>query len=180
MATYLVTGAARGIGLELTKQLLELPSTQVDKVFALVRSSPAPKSPLQELLDKYSDRLFAITAAVDNTESVQKAAEEVKAKLASTGKGLDVLVNNAGIAFHHPDGIRNVSAEDMTQLLDVNVIGTQRVTAAFLPLLESGNGGQKKIINMYVLCFFPFLEKMRWSPCLRLLLKKKDTRTKKQ
>ena len=144
MGTYVITGASRGIGLELTKQLLELPISQVGKIFALSRS--APPAPLQKLIEKNSDRVNHVTASVDDTDSINRAAKDVKAKLGA--KGLDVLVNNAGMSAFSPNGTRNVPPEQLASIFDVNVIGTHRVTAAFLPLLEAGN--QKKVINVYV------------------------------
>lgn len=147
MATYLVTGANRGIGLELTKQLLELPSSSLSKIFALSRS--APTGGLQDLVSKNPGRLFPITTSINSTESVQKAAAEVKAKL--DGQGLDVLVNNAGVAAYTDGSVANVAPEQLAEIFNVNVVGTQIVTAAFLPLLEAG--GQKKVINVYVVGF---------------------------
>ena len=144
MASYLITGVSRGVGLELTKQLLELPASLVGKLFAVTRGSPS--APLQDLLTKNPDRAIHITAAIDDTASVQKAAEDVKARLGT--KGLDVLVNNAGISAFSPGGIRTVPPEQLADQFNVNVIGAQRVIMAFLPLLEAGN--QKKVINMYV------------------------------
>ena len=145
MATYLITGASRGIGLELTKQLLELPVSQVGKVFALTRSgSPAP---LRDLANRNPDRLVHVIASVDDTESVQRATKEVKEKLGA--QGLDVLVNNAGIQEFSPGGTKNAPPEQLARLFDVNVIGPHRIIAAFLPLLETGT--QKKVINVYVL-----------------------------
>lgn len=90
MATFLITGASRGVGLELTRQLLSLPASQVGRVFAATRSEPP--TALRELL-KTSDRAVHVFASVDDTESVQKAAKDVGAELG--GSGLDVLVNNA-------------------------------------------------------------------------------------
>lgn len=144
MATYLITGASRGIGLELTKQLLDLPASQVSKVFAVARN--AETDAIQKLEQKYSDRLYPVSASVDNTASVQKAVEAVKAKL--NGQSLDVLVNNAGISGLTNGSIKDMELDQLTSILDVNVLGVQRVTAAFLPLLEQGS--QKKVINMYV------------------------------
>jgi NAD(P)-dependent dehydrogenase (short-subunit alcohol dehydrogenase family) len=144
MATYLITGTSRGIGLELTKQLLELPATQVGKVFAVTRS--ALSGPLQSLISSNPDRAIHIVAFVDDTASVQRAAREVKEKLGA--QGLDVLVNNAGLLIPNRGGTKAVTPEHLARQFDVNVIGVQRVTSAFLPLLEAGN--QKKVINVYV------------------------------
>lgn len=142
MASYVVTGASRGIGLELVKQLLELPAAQVGKVFTLTRTDPS--GALKDLLNKSSDRAVHVPAAVNNTESVEKAAREIKSKLGT--QGLDVLVNNAGISSASPEGIKTSKPEQLAKTFDVNVIGTQRMTSAFLPLLEAGK--QKKVINM--------------------------------
>ncbi|KAK6002550.1 hypothetical protein QM012_001300 [Aureobasidium pullulans] len=142
MATYLITGASRGIGLELTKQLLELPASKVSTVFAVARN--VESDAIRQLVKEYPDRIYPVSASVDDTASVQEAAETVKTKL--SGHGLDVLVNNAGIAGLTPGSIKDMEPDQLAQILDVNVIGTQRVTSAFMPLLEQGT--QKKIINM--------------------------------
>lgn len=142
MATYLITGTSRGIGLELTKQLLELPVSQVSKVFAVTRSDSS--GPLRDLINKNSDRVIHIIAAVDDTESVQRAARDVEANLGA--QGLDVLVNNAGTSSISPGGTKSVPPEQLAHIFDVNVIGPQRMIAAFLPLLEMGK--QKKVINV--------------------------------
>jgi NAD(P)-dependent dehydrogenase (short-subunit alcohol dehydrogenase family) len=144
MATYLITGASRGIGLELTKQLLELPASQVSKVFAVARNIESDA--IKQLEQKYSDRLYPVSASVDNTASVQKAAEVVKTKL--DGQSLDVLINNAGIGGETTGSIKDMELDQLTQIFNVNVVGVQRVTAAFFPLLERGS--QKKVINVYV------------------------------
>ena len=144
MATYLITGESRGIGLELTKQLLDLPASQVSKVFAIARNTETDA--IKQLEQKYADRLYPVSASVDTTASVQKAVEVVKAKL--NGQSLDVLVNNAGITGLTNGSIKDMELDQLTQILDVNVVGVQRVTAAFFPLLEQGS--QKKVVNMYV------------------------------
>ena len=142
MASYVVTGASKGIGLELTKQLLSLPASQVGKVFTLTRSDPS--APLQDLIKKSPQRAVHVFTSSDDTESVQKAAAEIKKKLGS--QGLDVLVNNGTQAFA-PGGTKTAPPEQLAHLFDVNVIGPQRMISAFLPLLEKGN--QKKVINVY-------------------------------
>ncbi|KAH8686617.1 hypothetical protein GQ44DRAFT_638772 [Phaeosphaeriaceae sp. PMI808] len=141
MASYL-TGASRGIGLELTKQLLELPASQVRTVIAVTRSPDCPA--LKDLLDQHADRSVHIVASVNDTDSVQKAVIDVESRLGA--RGLDVLVNNAGMTAYAPGGTKTVPPEQLEQIFNTNVIGVHRVTSAFLPLLEAGD--QKKVINM--------------------------------
>jgi short-subunit dehydrogenase involved in D-alanine esterification of teichoic acids len=144
MATYLITGASRGIGLELARQLAELPASQVSKVFALARNTESKG--IQHLVNSYPGHVIPVSASVDDTAGVNKAVETVRSAL--DGQGLDVLVNNAGIAEASSDGIKSMDVDGLTRSLDVNVVGVQRVTAAFMPLLEQGT--EKKIFNMYV------------------------------
>ncbi|EAT84558.2 short-chain dehydrogenase Sch3-like protein [Parastagonospora nodorum] len=117
MASFLITGASRGIGLELVKQLLELPVSQVGTVVALTRSSECPS--LAKLLGAYPDRTSHVVASVGDTESIQKAVVEVTGKLG--GRGLDVLVNNAGVQAFAPGGTRTVPPEQLRDIFDTNV-----------------------------------------------------------
>lgn len=144
MASYLITGTGQGIGLELVKQLLDLPASGVSHVFALTRSKPSTE--LQTLLDSHSDRTTSVIASVTDETAVKAAAEQVSKKLGD--KGLDVLVNNAGAGSFSPGGAQNVPAAYLKSTFDLNVVGVHLVTVAFLPLLEKGQG--KKIVNMSV------------------------------
>jgi len=100
MAAYLITGASRGIGLELTRQLVALPASQVSKVFATTRAD-APA--LSEVAEKSSGRVVIVKLDASKQETIKQAATEVEANLA--GKGLDVLINNAGIMPWTPNGV---------------------------------------------------------------------------
>ncbi len=92
MANYLVTGCSRGIGLYLVTELASLPTTQIGTIFATARSeSPV----LQELIKGSAGRVVFVKLDVADENNVKGAAKEVESKL--DGKGLDVLVNNAGI-----------------------------------------------------------------------------------
>lgn len=103
MASFLITGASRGFGLALTKELLSRPATEVSTVIASSRgASPA----LNELTSKYQDRMVVVTIDVTKQSTIQAAAAEVESKLGA--KGLDVLVNNAGIATFTNDGVKSV------------------------------------------------------------------------
>lgn len=142
MSTYLITGANRGIGLELAKQLLESPASEVKTIFALSRTDSNPA--LNDLIKRNPDRLVNIVAAVTDEQSVEHAAKEVGSRL--NGAGLDVLVNNAGVAPQGAEVMEEVQAEQMREAFDVNVVGVQFVTQAFLPLLRKGK--DKKVINV--------------------------------
>lgn len=100
MASYLITGASRGIGLELTRQLSSLPSSTVSKVFATARGD-APA--LKELTQKSSGKVVIVKLDTTSLESAKQAAAEVESHL--EGKGLDVLINNAGVMPASPNGI---------------------------------------------------------------------------
>ena len=140
MASYLVTGTGRGLGLELVTQLLALPSSQVSAVFGTTRSSPS--TALQNLIDQSNGRLVHVPLIVTDKSSVEKAANLVNEKLG--GKGLDVLINSAGVQFLSLDGIETM--DNLMETMETNVEGVRKVTAGFLPSLRIGQ--LKKIVNM--------------------------------
>lgn len=136
MASYLITGSSRGIGLEVTKLLNS--SSDVGTVFATARSlSPA----LQEVVNSSNGRVQFVPLEVTKEDSIAAAVKEVTQKL-GPGNGLDVVINNAGIQILEQDGVGHMHG--LAETLDVNVIGVQRVSAAFLPLLALG--AQKKLV----------------------------------
>ncbi|KAG6999652.1 phomenoic acid biosynthesis cluster MFS-type transporter [Physcia stellaris] len=139
MASYLITGANRGFGLALARQLISLPASEVAKVFATARSD-APE--LVELAKKSSDRVVIVNLDVTNEASIKQAAAEVEADL--SGKGLDVLINNAGVCQYASDGVK--SMDNLAESFTINVLGVHWVTRAFLPLLYKGT--QKKVVNI--------------------------------
>ncbi|CAK1363355.1 unnamed protein product [Cercospora beticola] len=140
MSTYAITGTSRGIGLELVKQLIQLPRTQVSKIFAITRG---PSVELQKWIDASEERIVNIVIKdLTKEDSVQGGVTQIQKHTPS----LDVLVNNAGQGSFTPDGVRSVKAADLREILNTNLVSAQVVTAAFLPLLESGN--EKKVINI--------------------------------
>lgn len=103
MASYLITGATRGFGLALTHQLASLPASDVTKIFATARAD-APA--LDELARNSSGRVVVVKLDVTNEASIKQAAAEVEASL--QGKGLDVLINNAGVSLYAADGVQSM------------------------------------------------------------------------
>ena len=119
MNNALITGANRGIGLEICRQL----SSRGDAVIAVCRKT----SPELQSLD------LRVIEGVDvgNAESVKSLASELNAEK------LDWLINNAGILS--VETLENLDIEAMTQQFRVNSLGPLQVTAALLPNLAKGS-----------------------------------------
>lgn len=94
MASYLITGCSRGLGLELTKQLVSASPDSVRLVIATGRSS-SPSPALKQVLDSSEGRARYVKLEITNDSSIRAAFEQVEDIVG--GAGLDVLVNNAGI-----------------------------------------------------------------------------------
>ncbi|KAF7724704.1 hypothetical protein EC973_000812 [Apophysomyces ossiformis] len=138
MVVYLITGASRGLGLEFVKQL----SARGDTVIAAARN-PDRADALQSLAKENSNvHLMALDTV--NKESIQAAVKEVD-RIAPNG--LDVLINNAGIAGNLPNAtVLETTAEEYTNTFETNVVGTSNVTQAFLPALRKRE--TRQIINI--------------------------------
>lgn len=90
MATYLITGGSRGLGLELAAQLATSPTNDVKTVIATARSDPS--GALKELIENSKGRVEFVKLDVTNEASANEAATCV----ASSVGHVDVLINNAG------------------------------------------------------------------------------------
>ncbi|KAL8780239.1 MAG: hypothetical protein Q9213_006561 [Squamulea squamosa] len=139
MASYLITGASRGLGLALANQLASLPASDVTKIFATARGD-APA--LEELAKKSPGRVLIVQLDVTDKASIKQAAAKVEANL--EGRGLDVLINNAGVCQYAADGVG--SMDNLAESFTINVLGVHWVTRTFLPLLQKGT--QKKVVNI--------------------------------
>jgi len=94
MASYLITGCSRGLGLELVKQLILAPTTSVGSIFATARS-PTPSVSLKEIIDSSKGRVRYVELEITDDKSIATALKHVTEEVGD--KGLDVLINNAGI-----------------------------------------------------------------------------------
>ncbi|MFF0339745.1 SDR family NAD(P)-dependent oxidoreductase [Kribbella sp. NPDC004875] len=117
MTTTLITGANRGLGYETARQLVEAGHT----VYIGARDPQRGKQAASDLGAEY------LPLDVTSDESVAAAAAQLDA--------LDVLINNAGIPGPRKEA-RDLTAEDIHQVFDLNVYGPVRMLRAFLPLLE--------------------------------------------
>ncbi len=119
MARFVVTGASRGIGLEMVRQLNE----RGDDVIAAVRT------PSEELLAIGCEVAGGVDVTTD--EGAQRLVNALK------GRRVDVLVNNAGILI--PDTLATLDFTDAMRQYEVNALGPVRITRALLPLMEEGS-----------------------------------------
>jgi NAD(P)-dependent dehydrogenase (short-subunit alcohol dehydrogenase family) len=133
MTNVAITGAGRGIGLELTKQHLEAG----DRVFALVRN-PAAAEALGELAAGSGGMLTVHAMDVADDASVKSGA-------ASTGDGpIDIVYNVAGITGSMAKEVESIDWGPFDDAINVMVKGPVRVLQAFLPRLGEG----AKVINI--------------------------------
>lgn len=116
----LVTGASNGIGLALTKKLLN----EGMNVIAVTRSG--------QIADFNHPNLAIIQGDISNEESIKNAAE----KLGNLGIKLDCLVNNAGVGLDLADEVP--TADLMKATFATNTTGTVLFTEASLEYLAEG------------------------------------------
>jgi len=132
-----VTGADRGLGYELVKQLLAHDYT----VFA-GRYNVEWKL-LDDLEKTYPDRLVAVDLDVSTDASVAKAAAFIRSRASS----LEVLVNNSAITGDNVSTIADpLNFDEMLKVYNVNAVGALRVTNALYPLIAAGT--KKLIMNI--------------------------------
>ncbi|KAJ6452534.1 hypothetical protein C8R47DRAFT_264843 [Mycena vitilis] len=141
MPSYVVTGAARGIGFEFVNQLS---ADNGNTVFAIVRNK-ATATQLHELSRK---NIIVLQADITDAKALELAATEVSRV---TGGKLDYLINNAAKSGHPGFTIDNFPSpgaveEDMLDHFKTNTIGVVHSTNAFLPLLK--NGTSKKVLTL--------------------------------
>ncbi|KAJ5960777.1 Short-chain dehydrogenase/reductase SDR [Penicillium vulpinum] len=140
MASYLVTGSSRGLGLALIARLATLPKTEVGTIIATARQDNSAQ--LKEIANASSGRVQIVTLEVTDESSVKEAVAAVELQL--QGKGLDYLVNNAGVLDWSPKGLEGM--DNLNETFNVNVTAPHLVSRAFLPLLHKGE--KKTIINI--------------------------------
>jgi short-subunit dehydrogenase len=137
MQTILVTGATAGIGLDAACTL----ARRGHRVIATGRSAAA----LDELAERSRHEgwsLETLTLDVSDAASIAAAAESVHER--TDGRGIDVLVNNAGYATVGP--LAELSIDALRRQFETNVFGVIAVTQAFLPAMFDRRRG--RIINV--------------------------------
>jgi NAD(P)-dependent dehydrogenase (short-subunit alcohol dehydrogenase family) len=125
-----VTGANRGIGLELARQLV----ARGDRVEAAVRDPDGSR----ELKQLDGVRVHRVDVA---------AAASVGAMAAALGDtALDIVINCAGVYGGDQQSVRGVDYEDALRTYDINAVGALRVSLALLPHLRRGTA--RKLLHI--------------------------------
>jgi NAD(P)-dependent dehydrogenase (short-subunit alcohol dehydrogenase family) len=122
VSMILITGANKGLGREAARRLL----AEGHDVWAASRDPERGQAAAEELGAR------PLVLDVTDDASVESAAQTVAR---ATGGVLDVLINNAGISGGALSP-RDLTAENLGAVYDVNVLGPVRVLHAFLPLLQ--------------------------------------------
>ena len=121
MASALITGANRGIGLEFARQYL----ADGWQVYAACRD-PASASELRRLAQASDDNLLILALNVTDPETVKAVAAQLD------GQAIDLLLNNAGVGGARGQTIGNIDYKAWAKVLDVNTMGPLRVAEAFV------------------------------------------------
>ena len=119
MATWIVTGANRGIGLALCTQLVE----RGDTVIAACRQA--------------SEGLRALGVRIEEGVDVTEGAAVAALNDRLEGVDVDVLVNNSGIL--RGERLDDLNFETIREQFEVNAMGPLRVTSALLGRLRAGS-----------------------------------------
>ncbi len=133
-----ITGAARGIGLELFKQCLQRGA----KVVAGVRT-PEKAAELRALAEANPARATVLPLDVTSDASAVTFAERLRSQGIDR---IDVLINNAGVYLDGDATLETLETPMVMKTLDTNTVGPIRVTRALLPQLR--NSKQARIATI--------------------------------
>lgn len=132
----LVTGANKGIGLEIARQLAQRGCT----VLVGARNEQRGEEAAQKLKSEGLDARFVRLDVTDQT-TIDAAADRIGKEF----QKLDILVNNAAIGLDRTPPSQ-LDIEILRRTYDTNVFGVFAVTKAMLPLLKKSEAG--RIVNM--------------------------------
>lgn len=134
----LITGANKGIGFEVAKQL----GAQGWSILLGARNEQRGLAAVHEL-EKQGIQAEWLKIDLDDLNTVHAAAADV----AERHPDLNLLINNAGIAGDMAAEPLTVKTDDLRETLTVNVIGSFEMIKAFTPILRKNHG---RIANMTI------------------------------
>ncbi len=132
MASYLVTGANRGIGLEFVRQLL----ARDESVLATCRD--IDKAPDLQELEEQNDKLELFELDVAKADSLANFPKRL------AGRAVDVFINNAGVYGPRGASFGQVNGEEWMEVLQVNAIAPILLTQLLMDNFRKGRS--KKLV----------------------------------
>lgn len=136
MPIALVTGATAGLGAEFARQLA---SSGTDLVL-LARDEPRLAASAARLQTAYGVRVEVLPADLSTDEGIARAEDRL-------GRGVDLLVNNAGFGNH--GRYLQAPVADEVRMLKVHCEAVLRLTSAALPgMIERGRGGVVNVASV--------------------------------
>ena len=130
--TAIVTGAAQGIGYAIGERLAEAGAAVV---VADVQAGGAEEAAAELAGVDACPGTLAVECDVTSRADTRRLAE----RTVEAFGGIDVLVNNAGVATH--GDFLDLDPEDWDRIIDVNLTGVYNCSAAVVPELVDGDGG---------------------------------------
>ncbi|MFC5204087.1 SDR family NAD(P)-dependent oxidoreductase [Streptomyces kaempferi] len=127
MTTWFVTGASRGIGVEIARAAL----ADGNNVVVGVRNPERVPADLRN-----SDKVLAVALDVTDHDSIPQAVDAAVDRFG----GIDVLVNNAGRGLL--GALEEITDAEARSLFDLNVFGLINVTRAVLPVMRKQGAGK--------------------------------------
>lgn len=142
--TWFITGASRGFGKEFARQALG----RGDLVAATARDVRA----LDDLVEEHGEAVLPLPLDVTDAQAVAAAVQAAHERFGR----LDVVVNNAGYGLFGT--VEEISAQQLRDQLEVNLLGVLHVTQAVLPILRAqGSGHIVQISTVGGVAAFPNL-----------------------
>lgn len=134
MKTILITGAGTGLGKELS-----LAYAKKGNRLILVGRTESSLNDVKQLIEKTKGSARVAICDISDAHAVAQLIQHLN----QTEK-IDTIINNAGIGFFGK--LQDISVNDISQMIDINVKGTIYMTKELLPMfLERGSG---KIMNI--------------------------------
>ena len=131
-----ITGGSKGLGLAMAAGLASAGA----KIMLVNRNEEEGKQAAKELSDDYGTKVVSFRADVSDSQQAEAMAQ---AAISAFGQ-INILINSAGINIRGP--IDELTPEDFSKVMQVNVTGTWLCSKAVTPLMKKNGGG--RIINL--------------------------------
>lgn len=130
-SSAVVTGATRGIGLQIAIALLERGA----KVTLCSRSGAEVEARVGDLNELYEGRVFGVACDVSRPEEVSNLFDETVSRFG----GPDILINNAGVGSR--SFVEGMTDDEWISTLGTNLSGVFYCSRAAIPLMKRAGGG---------------------------------------